>query len=368
MVASAACQSELVRELTRPQLLELADRSDAPQVSIYLATSRMSSPAAQRVLWMNLLRSAERQLTTDGLVGRDARRILAPARRVIDTRHAQARGVAYFASSRWSRVLSLAIDVPTTAVVGDCCYLRPLLPLLDPTDHYYVLGLSRDEVRFFAGNRELVKELSLVDLPLAPLASMPRERRPAGAFVAEQGSAGIRGVWHGVGGSTFDIDKQRIVAHFREVDAAVRKILGNSGAPLVLGGVAYLHALYRGVNSYPTLMPEGIIGGLGDMTSTQLHERAWPLVEPTLHTERRKALARFAQLDGSGRTFCGLSEAASASADGRIETLIVAAGASDDRMLFEQAIVETLRHDGTVHVVDPESLPTSTAIAGILRY
>ncbi|HET6910922.1 MAG TPA: hypothetical protein VFH54_16445, partial [Mycobacteriales bacterium] len=171
--------------------------------------------------------------------------------------------------------------------------------------------------------------------------------------------------------------KQRIVAHFREVDTAVKKILRDSGAPLVLGGVGYLHALYREVNSYPTLVPDGIIGGLGDMTPKQLHERAWPLVEPALHAERRDALARFAQLKGAGRTVSELSAAARMAENGRVDTLIVAAldvasGSAetvhDDWMLLERAIAGTLRHGGTVHVVDGESMPTSTSLAGILRF
>jgi hypothetical protein len=37
-------------------------------------------------------------------------------------------------------------------------------------------------------------------------------------------------------------------------------------------------------------------------------------------------------------------------------------------MLLERAIVGTLRHKGTVHVVDDKSMPTSTSVAGILRY
>ena len=370
-------ESGLVRELSRTELLELTESGDGLRVSVYLKRSRESARTAQRIAWTNLLGSAERQLAANGLVGGEARCLLAPARRVIDGRHAHARGIAFLGNARFSRAMSLAIQVPSMAVVGERCYLRPLLPLLESKVHYYVLGLSSDDVRLFAGDHELVKELALDGLPLAALASMPRSRRPAGAFVADRRSAGIRGVWHGVDGATDDVDKQRIVAHFREVDTAVKKILRNSGAPLVLGGVGYLHALYREVNSYPTLVPDGIIGGLGDMTPKQLHERAWPLVEPALHAERRDALARFAQLEGAGRTVSELSAAARMAENGRVDTLIVAAldvasGSAetvhDDWMLLERAIAGTLRHGGTVHVVDGESMPTSTSLAGILRF
>jgi hypothetical protein len=378
-----AHQSELVHELTRQELLELADSDDAPRVSIYLSIPRVASLAAQRVAWTNLVRAAERQLTAQRIVSGEVRRILTPARRAAEVRNTQARGLAFLAGPRSSRVLAVATDVPTAVVVGDRSYLRPLLPLLEK-DNYFVLGLGRDDVRLFAGDREMVRELALEGLPLAPLASMPRERRPAGAFIADRGSSAIRGVWHGVGGAAADIDQRRVIDHFRGVDAAVKKILRNSDAPLVLGGVGYLHTLYRGINSYPALVPEGITAGLGDMTMSQLHERTWPIVEPTLHARHGAALARFTQLQGSGRTVSEPSSAASAADYGRVETLIVAAAETDHlpsagvpsapaddthtRMVLEQAIAGTLRHGGSIHVVDDQSMPTSTPLAGILRY
>lgn len=351
---TTAPEREVVRELTRHEWLELAESGDDPRVSIYLATPWGSTLIAQRIAWTNLMRSTERQLATNGVAGRESRRLLTPARRVVVGQNAHAQGVAYLASAGFSCVMSLAIHVPSLAVVGDRCYLRPLLPLLEPRDHYYVLWLSRDEVRLFAGTRELVNELALDGLALAPLASMPR----------------------GVGETAEDVDKQRIIAHFREVDTAVSEVLRGRDSPLVLAGVGYLHALYRGVNSYPGLVPYGIIGGLGDMTTKQLHERAWPLVEATLQAKRRDAVLRFAQLHGSGRTVSELPEAANAADDGRLETLIVAradlaSGSADnlhdDWRLLERAIAGTLLYDGTVQLVDDKLMPTSTLLAGILR-
>jgi hypothetical protein len=78
------------------------------------------------------------------------------------------------------------------------------------------------------------------------------------------------------------------------------------------------------------------------------------------------------------------SAAASAAEDGRVETLIVAAadtdrmptaavaGASADdiqtQMLLEEAIAGTLRHGGSIHAVNGQAMPTSTSVAGILRF
>src|SRR3954454_4857403 len=134
-------RSELVYQLARQELLALADTDDAPLVSIYLSIPRVASLAAQRITWSNLVRAAERQLAADRFGGAEGGRILTPARGAVDSRNTKARGLAYFAITRSSRALSVAIDVPTTVVVGDRCYLRPLLPLLEQKDNYFVLGL-----------------------------------------------------------------------------------------------------------------------------------------------------------------------------------------------------------------------------------
>jgi hypothetical protein len=38
-----------------------------------------------------------------------------------------------------------------------------------------------------------------------------------------------------------------------------------------------------------------------------------------------------------------------------------------DRMLLEEAVTGTLRHGGSIHVVEGASMPTSTSLAGVLR-
>jgi hypothetical protein len=376
--------SELLLNMTRRQLVKLADRGRPPRISISLATPPGSSVAGQRSVWMKLVRTARRQLVTSGLSSGEARALLGSAGSAIEGRHPGAQSVAFFASAQWSRALSIAIQVPSMAVVGDRFCIRPLLPLLEHTDHdrYFVLGLGRDDVRLFKGTRERVQEVSLDGLALAPFASMPRGRRPPKAFMADRNRIGASGVWHGGGTAAADVDDQRIVEHFREVDKAVRNTLAGSHHPLILAGADHLHRLYRQASSYPGLVPEGVTGGFAEMTTTRIHDQAWPLAEPRLYPERRKALASFAQLDGTGRTVTEPAAAASAADDGRIDALLVAqqtqptgsAGARSttlDRrlqMLLEQAIAGALRYGGSVHVLEQELMPTPEPLAAILRY
>lgn len=373
-----------VGSISPRELLTLTELDDQLRVSLYLPVPRGSPRAKRRIQWKNLVGAAARQLGADGMHDIEVDRTLQAAGPAFDhsgNGGGQDGGWVYFANPRWSRAMRVRIGVPHGAFIGDRCYIAPLLPLLSHQDRYFLLGLSRDDLQLFAGTRIGLAAVPLEGLPLGPLASMPRGRRPAGAFVAERGDSGFRGLLHGVGAT--EVDQQRnILEHFRRVDAAVGDLLQNEGPPLILGGVAYLHALYREVNSYPYLLDQGINGSLRDHAPAQLHALAWPIAEAAPHANRRQAIGRFRLLHGTGRTITEARAAAAAADEGRVEVLIVSVDTAGDAatsgvavkrlsgpsLCVEQAITGTLRNGGAVHAVRPGRMPVPTALAAILRY
>lgn len=374
-----------VRAMSADDLVALTEPDERLRVSLYLPVPRGSSRAKRGIQWKNLVRAVARQLAADGVPPGEVTSTLQAAADAFDHADnggAQDGGWAYFADPRWSRAMHLPIRVPLLAVVGDRCRVAPLLPLLSYDDHYYVLGLSRDDLQLYAGTRVSLARVPLEGSSLGPLSTMPRERRPAGAFVADRGDSGSRGLLHGVGGTT-EIDQQHdIVEYFRRVDAAVVDVLGSGSPPLILGGVGYLHALYRQVNSYPHLLDEGISGGLADLAPVQLHARTWPIAESALQHGQRRAIGRFKLLHGTGRTVTEPQAAAAAADEGRIEVLLVSVDTSGEAatsdvvverlrgasLCVEAAIAATLRNGGAVHAVHPGQMPVPTPAAGVLRY
>jgi hypothetical protein len=111
-------------------------------------------------------------------------------------------------------------------------------------------------------------------------------------------------------------------------------------------------------------------------------------VEPQFQRGQNEANAKYAQLQGTGRTSNKVGEVIGAAANGRVEILFVAVGLqrwgtvdsqnntaevhgdmqTDDEDLLDRAAIETLLNGGVVFAVDPSKVPGDAALAAIYRY
>src|SRR5680860_1684608 len=68
-------------------------------------------------------------------------------------------GLAVLGGRGVFRVYRLQRPVPELAVVADSFHTKPLLRMLQSADRYQVLGLSRQEIKLFEGNRDALDEI-----------------------------------------------------------------------------------------------------------------------------------------------------------------------------------------------------------------
>jgi len=372
-----------VDSISRREILSLAARSDQSRVSLYLSTRDGSPTSPKRLLeWEALIRAAARQLRAAGMPDADVDRTLDPAGHAFDRDRrnaAREESWVYFADARWQSAMRVPISVPRLAVVGDRCCIAPLVPLLARKGEYFLLELSRDDIRLYAGTRVHLVRVPLEGLALGPLASMPPRARPARAFAADRGGSDSRGFEQGVDGGTELDERRSILEHFRRVDTGIRDMFRADKPPLVLGGAAHLRSLYREVNSYSRLLDGDVASGPRDMPPAQLHARSWSIVGQVLHQSQRQAVSRFTLLQGTGRTVTEPHAVAVAAEAGRVETLIFAsdattsAQASDNvvrlsgiPLYLERAVVGTLRSGGDVYLERKGRMPVGATVAAIL--
>ena len=128
-----------------------------------------------------------------------------------------------------------------------------------------------------------------------------------------------------------------------------------------------LHATYREVNRYPDLAPHGIAGSLARTPLDEIRTRAHAVVRDLLEEPRRRDLVRLHENPVPERASIDLETILSDAAKGRVDVLFLA---PDDatRERANRAAVETLRHRGTVHVVEAARLPASAHAAALMRY
>jgi len=274
-------------------------------------------------------------------------------------------------------------------VVGDHFQVKPLVPLLTSAGQFYLLALGRKSIRLLEGNRHTVGELPLQGVPTSfdeeLQSDWAEEARTLQAHPGAGGRADPREtVFHGQGVGIASA-KDGLLDYYKTVDHGLQQLLRNGQAPLVLAGVDYLQALYREVNTYPHLLAEGIEGYHERLSARELHERAWPIVEPYFREAQEKTAALYRQLAGTGRTANDVAQIVPAAHQGQIQFLFVAlnqeqwgrfdpvhekverheCAAPGDEDLLNLAVVHTLAHNGTVYAVEPEELPDGNPLAAI---
>src|SRR5438477_11018626 len=137
-------------------LSDVLRAAESPSVSIYLPTHR-SYPDVQQdhIRFKNLVRAVE-----DGLArahpGRDVRAVTDQLHRLQDDSDFWASaqdGLAVLASPSRFDVFKLPRTVPERAEVGESFHVKPLLRHVQSADRFPVLGVARERVALFEGNR-----------------------------------------------------------------------------------------------------------------------------------------------------------------------------------------------------------------------
>jgi hypothetical protein len=377
---------------TRDELQTLIAEREPPCVSIFLPTHPVGAEA-DPILWKKQLSQAERQLTGGGMRAREAKKFLNPARRLLEDPlfwRNQSHGLAFFLDSQVVRLYRLPAAVGELVAAGALFQITPLLPLLSDNGRFFVLALSANAVRLLQGTHYTIGEIDLRQVPRS-LAQALLTHDTDEPLTFHTRPAGGLGSWsaifhgHGVG---IDDKKDDLLRYFQQINRGLRELLAEEKAPLVLAADAALMPLYLQASTYPHLLASGVEGNPDRLSPRELHTRAWPLVCPSFRQDRDRALARYRQLAGTGRTAQTLEQIAPAACAGGIETLFVARGrqcwgkflaeemraqvhdlrAPRDEDLLNLVVVHALRHRCRVYAVEPEAMPDGVPAAAVYHF
>ena len=301
-------------------------------------------------------------------------------------------GLAVFGAKSMFRVCRLQRPVAELTVVADNFHIKPLMRILQSADRYHILGLSRNEIKLFEGNRDVLDEIE-------PAQGIPRTMREAlgeevtepHQTVASYGGvgAGHSPMHHGHGGREpeVDIDTERF---FRAIDRAVLDQHSRpSGLPLILAALPEHHHLFHEVSHNPFLMHESIDIYPDDLSSVEeLRQRAWKLMEPHYLARLSTLVEEFGNANSKGLGDDDLVQVAKATMGGRVAKLLIEAqreipgrinpvtGDVELDQLTDPEVNDilddlgrkALKKGGQVIVVPSERMPTKTGIAAIYRY
>jgi hypothetical protein len=362
------------------QLADLLRSVRPPCLSLYQPTHRAHPDKRQDpIRFRNLVKSLEDALRRNYATA-DAGRLLEPFNGLAADERFWNRtldALAVLSAPGVFRVYRLQRSAGELAVAGESFHLKPLLRILQSADRYQVLGLARQEVKLFEGNRDTLDEVDLhPGVPRTAGDALEGERKQpqisvwtyrAGA-VGPQAGAGVQ---HGQGGQKDEEIERDTEKFFLTVDRTVLEHHSRpSGLPLLLAALPEHHGRFRRLSRNPFLLADGIDTHPDALSAVELRERAWRVLEPH-YLER---LAGLVEMYGTARSrelgTDDLEEAAAGAAGGRVATLLLEAERNDARIddRLDDVGELALRNGGQVIIVPAARMPTRTGVAAIYRY
>lgn len=366
---------------------------EAPCLSLYQPTHRHHPDNQQDpIRFRNLVKRIEESLRQK-YPTREVQPFLEPFRTLGDDSNFWNHtldGLAVLGAPGVFRVYRLQRTVAELAVVADSFHTKPLVRILQSADRYQVLGLDRQQMKLFEGNRDALDEID-------PAPGVPRTITDAlGEDLTEPhltvssygtGAAGTA-MRHGHGArkDEVDIDTERF---FRAVDRGVLEHHSRpSGLPLLLAALPEYHNLFHKVSHNPFLLSEGIDVHPDAVPVDTLRDRVWKAVEPHYHARLAGFVDEFGKAKPKGLADDELRKVAEAAVAGRVATLLIdanrhipgridmATGTTEFDDLAHPDVDDilddlgelVLKKGGQIVIVPAEKMPTQTGVAAIYRF
>ena len=362
--------------LTLDELLSLVHEHIGVCLSMYMPT-HWKGPETQQnqIRFKNLFREAEKQLAQRDLRPSEIKEFLSPAQELMSDElfwRNQHKGFALFLSPDTFRTYKSPEPFPELVVLSERFHLKPLIEIMSRDVTFLILAVSLRKIRLFECNRWNKKEISLPGVPQ----SLPEALDIDDFEKKLQLHTGAE-------------DTKLLASRFfQQVDRGLQEFLRDKHDPLIFAGVEYLFPIYREANTYPHLLPTPITGNPDSIGIDELHDLALPIVDGLIKEKLEEALSLYREREGTGLASRDIREIVQAAHHGRVGILFVAQGvqewgiyerdsgkvhpaekgqpASED--LLDLAAIATLSHGGTVHVLDPDTMPGGGNIAAIFRY
>lgn len=375
MTATAAApEPTILRHLPPSDLVALA-AATPPCLSMFLPTHRHAPDTDEdRTRLRRMVAAGRATLEELRLRDDEVAAILEPASRLLDRPKAVGRhehGLALLLSVDRAHVLHLPYEVPELSIVGERFHLHPLAPSL-VDQHVLLLTLTQHAARLFEIDRWSATELAVDDMPDGMDSAIGEQgRQTPNQLRRAPAASGRAGFFHGHGG-TKDAGAAQRRRYLTAVERAIRPLMDRKRLPLLVAGVRSLTSEFRARG------PEAVIGTIDgnpdQMTADDLHGAAWAASVTWLASPRRAAIERFDDLAGTGLTAEDPDALVGFASEGRVDTLFLLDARdladADPQLLatLDDALLATLRHGGTVHVVEPGELREGTVAAATLRY
>lgn len=356
---------ELPHIPTKELLASLANYKADTCISIYIPTHG----SGVEVKFKTHLREIAGSLKAKGMEHQAIESMLAPAHKLLqdDTMWVRlTKGLAVFIAEGYCSFMRLPMIVPEKVIVNSTFLLSPLMPMLTTGEYFYLLVVSKKQLKLFKGD---VYGLEHIPVPGLPKATDEIEKK-------------------GENNASYTDDR---LPNFLEAadDVIWKEVLHNENVPLLLAGVDSVIPIYRTVCDYKHVYSESLTGSHERDDTGTLHALAMEKMAPYFEQRRLKALELYGNQFSTSLTSSMIEKIVPASYYGQVSHLFVQRDAqvwgTFDEMknelkihgsqeeggedLLNNAMVKTLLTGGEVFMLEKEEMPgQDNVIAAVLRY
>lgn len=385
---------ELSRIMTKESFAELANHKDHPCISLYLPT-HSAGAEVNTLADQNAFKQAlnEIRIELKSKSDKDADRLLEPAHALLGDSgfwRGMSKGLALFICNDRFRYMKLPFAPEKQVLVNSSFLITPLIPLMTSKEYFYLLVISKKQVKLFKADAFGMEYIDVPNLPQGGVEEgLGYDKDVATTFRAggRGGSGGAN--FHGAGGGNNNDDKVEVATYLEAADDIIwKEVLHNENVPLLLAGVEYLIPIYRSVSDYNHVYEDAITGNHERDDMQALYEMAIEKMVPYFQQRTHKALDLYGNQSATALTTSITDDIIPAAYYGQISHLFVQKGAhiwgtfdeTNNQLqthdtqreggedLLDCSVSKTLLNGGDVFVLDKEMMPADSVLAAVLRY
>lgn len=215
--------------------------------------------------------------------------------------------------------------------------------------HYFILAASKNKAQLFEVTGRSVVPLTVDGMPTSMAGAWKGMERESGDHNQRNAN---------------DVTEQEENEYMHKLAKSLHETLHSQHAPLVFAGVSEAHGMFKKYDQSGRLLDAFIQGNQDQTTMEDLKAKADPIVRADTLKKNDVVLEQFGSLQGTGRTSVDAVEIDAKAKAGKVETLIMPEGSSEEHQALAQ---EVCTHRGSAVIVEASHMPQGTSIAAILR-
>ncbi|MFP4664467.1 MAG: hypothetical protein ACLFM1_08565 [Bacteroidales bacterium] len=363
-------------------------------LSIFIPTFRAGQEVKQEhasKTLKNVLKDVRQDLADRNFSENETEAFLRPVVKLVDDKEfwtLQSDGLALFLTDKGMEMFKIPIHFEAYHYLADHHFLKPLIPMLNKDNTFYLLALSIENLKLYECTPHTIAEIDTSDFPQQLEDVVGYDKVPDHLNLRSGQDDQGRAIYHGHG-SAKDSRPEEIKKFVREVDKQICTIIGDQSVPLILATDEQLHGVFRQVSKYKSLADTFIPGNPEHDDVVELHQIAYEKLQDKFGKKKKEKINAFLNVSATGKAITDIANIVPASVHGQIDSLFIrrdkdAFGLYDkanntviideekmpqNASLYNLAAINTILNSGNVYVMDAEEMPLKNTNANaLLRY